>query len=128
MKRVIAICVGVFCITMAVVLGYRLSADALAIIAGVVLGILGSIPVSLLLAWALSRRQEPLPGQQPSAPAYPPVVVVQPGGSLPGWAPAGGRQALPPPAIKTSRRFHIVGGEDDVDLDSARRAWAESDR
>ena len=111
MKRIFASGVVAFCIALAVFLGYKLSADALAIIAGVVLGILGSVPVAVLFAWALSRRQQYEGPGTPQQPPYPPVVVVGGGGALPGWGRSQAGPALPPPAVE--RRFNIIGGEDD---------------
>lgn len=126
MKRIFAGGVVTFCITLAVFLGYKLSADALAIMAGVVLGILGSVPFAILFAWAFSRRQHEGTGT-PQQPLYPPVVVVGGGGALAGWGRSQTGPALPPPTVE--RRFNIIGSEDDEwmanTMDGAGETWGD---
>jgi len=105
--RLFASIVGVaFTVTLAVVVGQRLSDQAMAVLAGTACGVGASIPTSILIIWAMRRQQR---AQQPQAPplpnAYPPVVVVQPPAqaSLPGPQ---GYLNLPP----VRRKFTIVGG------------------
>jgi hypothetical protein len=97
-----------FAVTLAVIVGNRLSDEALAVLAGAVCGVGAAIPTSLLIV-AVSRRRDEQRAQ-PSMPqgAYPPVVVV---------APPGGQQRpsdwnmLPPSlAAPMQRHFTVVGG------------------
>lgn len=71
-----------FAVTLALVIGHRLSDEALAVLAGAVCGVGAAIPTSLLVVVVSRRRDE---RGQPSVQQgpYPPVVVV---------APPGGRQ------------------------------------
>jgi len=111
MKDLVKLAVIAFSIGLGVVVGNRLSAEAVAVVVGVVGGALASIPTSLLLL-ALTRRwtrtEEPRP--QPSA--YPPVVVIQPGTqpqnhALPPFLP-------PAPMTVASRQFRVIGEEEQL--------------
>ena len=98
-----------FAVTLAVMVGRRLSDEALAVLAGAVCGVGAAIPTSLLIV-AVSRRrderrvQAPAPQQGP----YPPVVVVAP--------PVGQQRpndwnVLPPSlTAPVQRHFTVVGG------------------
>ncbi len=112
----------IFAITLAIVIGKRMSTEALAVVVGVVCGVAASIPTSLLLLVAISRRE-----RQNAEEAWrragqgnqPPVVVIQ-GGSpqaLP-QGPQAGYWPAPAPGPPASRQFHVVGG-DDLVLDEA---------
>jgi hypothetical protein len=104
-----------FVIVLAVVIGKKMSTEAMAVVIGVVCGVAAGIPTSLLLMLALTRRdrqQQAESGPQASQRNFPPVVVIQGGTpqmmpSLPqaGYWPA----ATPPPS---QRQFHIVGDDD----------------
>ncbi len=79
--------VGVaFAVTLAAVVGNRLSDEALAVLAGAVCGVGAAIPTSLLIV-AVSRRREGGARAVSSPPqgSYPPVVVVAPPGGQP-WS------------------------------------------
>ena len=98
----------VFVVTLAVVVGNRLSDEALAVLAGAVCGVGAAIPTSLLIVVVSRRRDERR--VQPYTPqgVYPPVVVV---------APPGGQQqpsdwnTLPPSlTAPMQRHFTVVGG------------------
>ena len=105
-----------FAITLALVVGNRLTNEALAVLAGAVCGVGAAIPTSLIIV-AISRRQreeirdEPPMYQQGAYPqgAYPPVVIV---------TPQGGHQQQPygwngmPPSLgaQSQREFTVVGG------------------
>jgi hypothetical protein len=86
LKQTAAILLLVFCIVLAVVVGRRLSTEALAVVSGVVCGIAGGIPTALLLLVAVMRRdrrrmeEAERRAQQPTS--YPPVVVIQGGQPL----------------------------------------------
>jgi hypothetical protein len=106
----------VFAIALAVVVGSRMSAEAMAVVVGVVCGVAAGIPTSILLLVVLNRRDRLRMDeweQQMRQQNYPPVVVVQ--GGAPQGLPQGSQAGYwPPPApgpIET-RQFHVVGGED----------------
>jgi hypothetical protein len=101
-----------FAVTLAVIVGDRLSDESLAVLAGAVCGVGAAIPTSLLIVAVARRRDEPR--VQPPMPqgAYPPVVVV---------TPPGGQQrpntwdAFPPSlSAPMQRHFTVVGDEFDT--------------
>ncbi|MCP4540440.1 MAG: hypothetical protein GY832_25150 [Chloroflexi bacterium] len=99
-----------FAITLAVMIGNRLSDEALAVLTGAVCGVGAAIPTSLLIV-AVTRRRDvgrgtPQPTVQPQN-AYPPVVVIAPPGGQ-RWMEGGG---MPTFEVPTQRRFTVVGGE-----------------
>ena len=102
-----------FAVALAMVIGRRLSDEALAVLAGAVCGVGAAIPTSLLIV-AVSRRREEQRAQ-PAVPQgmypqgmYPPVVVVAP--------PAGPQRYNDwnpfPPSLTApvQRQFTVVGG------------------
>jgi hypothetical protein len=104
----------VFVVALAIIVGRKMSADALAIVVGLVCGVAASIPTAIMLLIISARRDRQRP-QPPAAhsSSYPPVVVIQggahqalPPGQQPGYWPA------PPPSPFSNRQFHVVGGED----------------
>ena len=98
-----------FVVTLAVVVGQRLSDEAMAVLAGTVCGVGASIPTSLLIVWVTQRRQEQRrPPAQPGM--MPPVVVVQPPAAAGGGTP---QQLgyLGPYMAPAQREFNVVGGE-----------------
>lgn len=107
--------VAAFAMTLAVVVGNRLSDEALAVLAGAVCGVGAAIPTSLLILSVSRRREEvrvspPVPSQG----MYPPVIVVAPP-DRPAIQMAGQRPnewgALPPSlSAPTQRQFTVVGG------------------
>ena len=109
--RVVAcIAAAAFAVTLAVLVGQRLSDQAVAVLTGAICGVSASIPTSLLVVWVTRKREQPL-AQQPANPGlYPPVIVVQPPqNAAPGNPyPAG---YLPPYAAPSPREFTVVGGE-----------------
>jgi hypothetical protein len=114
MRLVAVIVLLAFAVTLAVVVGTRLSADALAVVVGVACGVAAGIPVSMLILATLNRRAEAslsrgaTPGM-PQSTSYPPVVVIQ--GGTPG--PSGLVPPYYPSAVEAApRRFRIVGEEE----------------
>ena len=105
-----------FAVGLAVVIGNRMSADAMAMVVGVACGMVASVPTSLLLMWALGRRNQasvtPVEGPRYGAGAgYPPVVVINPG---PGYgagttAASGAREPAVGPAARARRRGELRG-------------------
>ena len=101
-----------FAVTLAVVIGNRLSDQALAVLAGAVCGVGAAIPTSLLVIVVSRRRDEqrvPLSAQPPvQHGVYPPVVVVAPPG---GQQRVGDWNALSPSlTAPMQRQFTVVGG------------------
>jgi hypothetical protein len=119
MRKVGVLLLLAFAVTLAIVVGDRMSTDAMAVVVGVVCGVAAGIPMSLLLMLALRRRDRdaegPLRAQMDAryaAPA-PPVVVIQ--GGIPATS------NVPPPyypmhtavAEPTQRRFRVVGEDEE---------------
>ena len=109
----------VFGITLAVVVGNRMSAEAMAVVVGIVCGVAAGIPTSVLLLLVMGRRdrrRQDAEGQTARYGASPPVVVIQGGApqALPPGQEAGYWPAAQPPA-HAQRDFHVVGDEDLAD-------------
>ncbi len=135
MKWSVIIVGAVFAVALAAVIGSRMSADAMAVVVGVVCGIGASVPTCLLLVWVLVRRAQGTAagaqgyGRNGAVANYPPVVVVNPGYGAQGYSPALG-MVSPPPGQLTgangqlgggSRTFKVVGDEETLE-DSISRA------
>jgi hypothetical protein len=124
MKWSVIIVGAAFAVALAVVIGSRMSADALAVVVGVTCGIGASVPTCLLLVWALVRRAQGTPdgaqgyGRGGAGANYPPVVVVNPGYGAQSYGPALG-MASPPPAqlagANGPRTFKVVGDEETLE-------------
>ena len=82
MRRLLGLTVLAFAVGLGAVVGYRMSSEAMAVVVGVVCGVLASIPMSLLILIVTRRMdrryyEERYEHQR----EYPPVVVVSPGGA-----------------------------------------------
>ena len=131
MKRAVVVVSAAFAVSLAVVIGYRMSAEAMAVVVGVVCGVVASVPTSLLLVWALARRGQAngaADGQGRVGPGshYPPVVVVNPGPgygvSAYGMPPlSSAERSLPPP---TGPRTFKVVGQEETRLDDVRHIFS----
>jgi SNF family Na+-dependent transporter len=122
-KQAVIIIGIVFAVALAVVIGNRMSTDAMAVVVGVVCGVMASIPTSLLIIWALRRDQSAAQASLSQAALahpyqYPPVVVVNPAAHQ--FAPGHGLPGLPPstpyPADGSllpagQRVFRVMGDE-----------------
>lgn len=95
-----------FAVTLAVVIGNRLSEQALTVLAGAVCGVGAAIPTSLLIVAVTRRRDEGQHSIQQPHNTYPPVVVIAPPGGQ-RWLEGGVGPAFEAP---TQRQFTIVGG------------------
>jgi hypothetical protein len=112
---------AVFAIALGVVIGTRLSSDAVAVLTGVIAGVAAGIPTALLLIFVTRRRREevepePYEGRRQMAP---PVIVVTPGNAPQSWSPYG-YTGVPPaqqlPAASGPRRFRVMGlDEEDME-------------
>ena len=121
----------VFSVSLALIVGLRLSAEAMALVVGVLAGVVASVPASLIVVWFASRgRVTRTPMDIPArAPAEPRIVFLPPrqeppaaAGLLAGLATYGpqsyagyaptqappGSYAIQPPL--PARRFTVIGG------------------
>ncbi len=134
-------CGVVFSVTLALVVGQRLSAEGMAVVIGVIAGVAASIPTSLIMVWfmaqgaasravvdvasAAARSSEPaeprivvMPPPQPQAAAYAGAAGygAQSFAGYPqpatGYSAAGPAFAAPP--ALPARRFTVIGGSDGV--------------
>jgi hypothetical protein len=107
MKKVAIVAVIAFAITLAVIIGKRMSTDAMAVVIGVACGVVASIPISLLIL-AVSNRQEKREAW-PQRRDYPPVVIVNPGSNQPRYLQA----PFPiPPMQAQERQFNVIGDDE----------------
>ena len=90
MRRVIGVAIVAGCVTLAVMIGQRMSTDAMAVVIGVVFGVAASIPTSLLVVAATrGRREEPrLPARSAACGDRSPADLRR----QPADAPAGSRR------------------------------------
>jgi len=126
MKRALIPLMLGFGVTLALVIGQRLTTDAMAVVLGVAVGVAASVPTSVLLLALLRRttseaswRSEAPPAAP--APAYPQfgqpnIIVLNPaellgqrGGQLP---------YIPPPTLELTqeaglRRLRVVGDDEE---------------
>jgi len=114
MKNLLILAIAAFAITLAIIVGNRMSAEAMAVVVGIVCGVAASIPMSvliLILTHRLGRREETRRLD------YPPVVVVNPG-----TQPQADRY-LPylPPSVEqpAPREFKVVGDVEMTDDEPA---------
>lgn len=126
MRNAILLILAAAAAALAGVMAYRLSADALAMILGVILGFLALIPALIIAVVALRRSQEQTAPPPSTHSSQPPVVVVS--GGFPSMLPMGqagppngfGAQAMlpAPPPQAAPRQFRVLGYEatDAVDL------------
>ena len=111
----------IFAATLAYVVGVRLSESAMAVVIGVVFGVAASIPMSLILVFALQRGSACRESRGSSDSQQPTIIVAPPaisgyqgnpwGGSMVGqmYLPPFDEEGMPSPR----RSFRIIGGEED---------------
>jgi len=128
-RWIVLFCGLVFSITLALIVGQRLSAQAMTVVVGVIAGVATSIPTSLLVVWWMEHASgaQPLADPAPATarPAEPRIVVVpaphpQPQAASFGGLAGYGAQSYagyPPPAgpvyatpALPARRFTVIGG------------------
>ncbi len=126
MRRLLPLALLAGVITLAIIIGQRISTDAMAVMVGVVFGVAASIPTSLLVALAMRGRQTEPPyhrdDYQPAPPA-PQIYVVNPGQLSAAQLHGGQAAHTPPPpgyfyANEPGRRYKVVG-EAEYELDQA---------
>jgi hypothetical protein len=120
-KKLVALIFIAFVVTLAVVVGNRMSTDAMAVVIGIVCGVGASIPTSLLILSVASRREAKEERGQAS---FPPVVIVNPGNQG-GQVPNYHQPPALPPALSQGgpRQFRVIGQEDAV-IDGQ---WSENE-
>jgi hypothetical protein len=131
MRQLVALLALGFIVTLGVVVGTRMSSDAIAVLVGVIAGVAASIPCALLLM-AVTRRRETEEFERYDEQRYedrryndrrysdrmdprreaPPVVIVTSGHATPQQLPYGASfpyQATPP---QPTRQFRVMGYEE----------------
>jgi len=106
----------VFALTLAVVIGQRLSADALALLIGLGVGMVAMSPLAGLMVFLWRREERQRTTQLASDRAYPSVVVVSPP-MLPNYGMQRSIWDERNPNVvwnsaSTDRKFTVVGGEE----------------
>lgn len=97
-----------FTVTLAAIIGNRLSDESLAVLAGAACGVGAAIPTSLLVVAVSRKRDEHRETLAVPQGTYPPVVVVAPSG---GQYMPNSWNALPPSiSAPMQRNFTVVGG------------------
>ena len=77
LRPLVALLAFAFMVSLAVVIGTRMSSDALGVLVGVVAGVAASIPTALLLVAVTRRREERYAQRYDESRAHsPPVIVV----------------------------------------------------
>lgn len=132
-----------FVVTLAVIVGQRLSAEAMAVMVGVVAGVAASIPTSLLVVWFANRAlltaratvemPAPMPAPRSAPAAEPPqqILVMASPANLPAAYhnampyplsnAAGGYASMP--LAPTARQFTVIGGADSSTEDAEVTPW-----
>lgn len=120
-----------FAVTLAVIIGQRLSAEAMAVTVGVVAGVAASIPTSLIVVWFATRtvvaaREAPQPVAPPTPQPEPRMVMMPPASQFGMQMPTAQNyagfpvQAYMPPTMPqlqmaaqfAPRQFNVIGGSD----------------
>lgn len=115
-RRTLALALIAFTVSVGIVVGNRLSAEAMAVIVGVVCGVFAGVPTALLLL-IVARRMNDQRRERSVRPQtnYPPVIVISPNSGQrqapdPWYGPPGA-----PPAGYFPPEFRIVGEDDEDD-------------
>jgi hypothetical protein len=114
-KRIAALLALAFVIALGIVIGTRLSSDAIAVLVGVMAGVAASIPTGLLLI-VVTRRSDGADEEddyEERRRESPPVIVVAPGSAphvLPQYV---GNPQAQLPAGPGRRRFRVMGYDDE---------------
>lgn len=108
-NKVITVGVATFFGVLSLGIVVKLGAETLAVVVGVLLGVMGVVPLGLLMLAAASAGKESSRSQQP------PVVIVAPGtNALPQGNLYDPYRQIPQPTMfptpPGSRQFHLIGG------------------
>ena len=137
MSKLIAVAIVCFAITLAVVLGTRLSADSMAVVVGVICGVAASVPTSALILFLANRRKASMMPPQAHGPgsAYPTILVLpqqgydgqaqqgaypgyMSGQRMPSWEQPAQGVAAPLAMEIPQRQFKVIGSTEPRDGDS----------
>jgi len=117
-----------FSVTLAIIVGQRMSAEAMAVMVGVIAGVAASIPTSLIVVGFAARTTmlrpapeapAPAPAPRVAEPAQPRIVVMAPPAPQMGYQnfagyPSPAYPAYAPPALAQPalppRQFTVIGG------------------
>lgn len=125
-KKLFGFILACFAVALAVTVGYRMSSEAMAVVIGVVFGVLASVPMSvLILIITQKQRNQAAAEEEKWAPQRnsPPVVVIQGGnplsrGEWPAWntqgalgAPVASAAANVGAMPDMGRQFRVIGQE-----------------
>ncbi len=121
MKKVLPLLMLGFGVALAVIIGQRMSTDAMAVVIGVAVGVAASVPTSLLLVALLRRERRSYreePQQQPAYPSFqqPSFIVLDPAQLMAQRNLQQPQPVMPPPMLSQDagmRRLRVVGAEDD---------------
>ncbi|MCW5850755.1 MAG: hypothetical protein KIT87_11830 [Anaerolineae bacterium] len=129
MRFLASACLIAFAVGLGVTVAYRMHSEAMAVVVGVLCGVSASIPVSLLVLYAVRQSQRqagptslsptappPKPAQAHPQPQAPQIIVVAPGmpqGQTFPWGYPGlpGPQGQPAPT-RGPRDFTVIGDDD----------------
>lgn len=106
MKRTIVTFLGLFALGAGVTLALRMSSDAMAVIIGVIFGLLATVPTTAILLLTLRRNETQQTRYQQQMGQYPPVIVVNSG-----QTGAGNSAPMLAAPGAGERNFKVVGGE-----------------
>jgi len=122
MKKLIVPLMLGFGVALALLIGQRMSTDAMAVVIGVAVGVTASVPTSLLLVALLRRERREWHAEPPPQPTYPQlqqpnVIVLNPADLLAGRKDQPPVPLPPPEALLDGgmRRLRVVGDDDDWD-------------
>ncbi|MBC7261471.1 MAG: hypothetical protein H5T63_05615 [Chloroflexi bacterium] len=115
MKKLVTISAVCFSISLAAIVGVRMSAESMAVVVGIVCGVAASIPMSAVILFLMGKRSQPCePAWHQQRAPYPPVVVIQ-GGSPMRQMPSRNdyyTEVQPPMMIQEpQRQFRIIGSQ-----------------
>jgi len=119
MKKVAIFLAGAFILAISFVVAREMSADAMAVVVGIVCGIGASIPTSLLIL-ILMKRKEVEESPRPYAGVPPVMIVTPPAGMYPPQYQPPAASYLTPLNGGAPRQFQVLGGEEDSE---SRAGW-----
>jgi hypothetical protein len=112
MRNTLILAAIAFAVALAIIVGNKLSNEAMAVVVGTVCGIGASIPVSIGLVIASSHNWGKQNAHEEVARGYqPPIVIVNPQPSPMAYGPSSYYLPTPTPNAIESREFKIIGGE-----------------
>jgi hypothetical protein len=119
MRKLLALALLAFCVVLAIIVGQRMSTDAMAVVIGVVVGVGASVPTSLLLVALLRRERASVQNWRHEPPAQslpsPNLIVLSPADFLAGRITPS-QVPMPSPELELDggmRRLRVVGDEEE---------------